>query len=80
MTCFVVRTGFRKRGISHALARAAVDFARERGARAIKGYPITTKNVILPELHVGTVGAFEAAGFPEVSRPTIRRAVMRIDF
>ena len=79
VTCFVVRTGFRKRGISHALARAAVDFARERGARALEGYPITTKNVILPELHVGTVGAFEAAGFTEVSRPTIRRAVMRID-
>jgi len=34
--------------------RAAVGFARERGARAIEGYPITTKNVILEELHVGT--------------------------
>ena len=80
VTCFVVRAGFRKRGVSRALACAAVDFARERGARALEGYPITTTNVILSELHVGTVGAFEAAGFAEVSRPTIRRAVMRIDF
>lgn len=80
VTCFVTRTGFRKRGISHALARAAVDFARERGARALEGYPITTKDVLLSELHVGTVGAFEAAGFTEVSRPTLRRVVMRIDF
>lgn len=80
LTCFVVRAGFRKRGITHELARAAVDFARDRGARALEGYPITTKDVILSELHVGTVGAFEAAGFPEVSRPTLRRAVMRIDF
>ncbi len=79
VTCFVTRAGFRKRGISHALARAAVDFARERGARALEGYPITTKDVILSELHVGTVGAFEAAGFTEVSRPTLRRVVMRID-
>ena len=46
--------GFRKRGVSRALARAAVDFARERGARALEGYPITTKNVIAEELHVGT--------------------------
>ena len=80
VTCFVVRVGFRKRGVGRALARAAVDFARERGARAIEGYPITTKNVILEELHVGTEGMFADAGFTEVSRPTLRRVVMRIDF
>jgi GNAT superfamily N-acetyltransferase len=80
VTCFVTRTGYRKRGISRALARAAVDFAQARGARALEGYPIATKDVILTELHVGTVGAFDAAGFTEVSRPTKRRAVMRIDF
>jgi GNAT superfamily N-acetyltransferase len=79
VTCFVTRAGFRKRGISRALARAAVDFARERGARAIEGYPMTTKNAIVEELHVGTVGVFASAGFTEVSRPTLRRAVMRID-
>jgi GNAT superfamily N-acetyltransferase len=80
VTCLFTRAGFRKRGISRALARAAVDFARERGARAIEGYPMTTKNAILEELHVGTEATFADAGFTEVSRPTLRRAVMRIDF
>jgi GNAT superfamily N-acetyltransferase len=80
VTCFVVRAGFRRRGVARALARAAVAFARDRGARAIEGYPITTKNVILEELHVGTEGMFAAAGFTEVSRPGVRRVVMRIDF
>jgi len=80
VTCFFTRAGFRKRGISRALARAAVDFARERGARAIEGYPMTTKNVILEELHVGTEGVFADAGFAEISRPTLRRVVMRLDF
>jgi GNAT superfamily N-acetyltransferase len=80
VTCLFTRAGFRKRGVSRALARAAVDFARERGARALEGYPIKTKNVILEELHVGTEGVFLAAGFTEVSRPTLRRVVMRIDF
>jgi len=80
VTCFVTRTGFRKRGITRALARAAVAFARERGARALEGYPMTTKQVILGELHVGTEATFAAAGFREVSRPTIRRVVMRVDF
>jgi GNAT superfamily N-acetyltransferase len=79
VTCLFTRAGYRRRGISRALARAAVDFARERGARAIEGYPMTTKNAILEELHVGTEGVFADAGFTEVSRPTLRRVVMRID-
>ena len=80
VTCLFTRAGFRKRGVSRALARAAVDFARERGARAVEGYPMTTKNVIAEELHVGTEGVFAHAGFTEVSRPTLRRVVMRVDF
>jgi GNAT superfamily N-acetyltransferase len=80
VTCLFTRAGFRKRGVSRALARAAVDFARERGARAIEGYPMTSKNAILEELHVGTEAVFAGAGFAEVSRPTLRRAVVRIDF
>jgi GNAT superfamily N-acetyltransferase len=79
VTCLFTRAGFRKRGVSRALARAAVDFARERGARAIEGYPMTTKNAVLEELHVGTERVFAEAGFTEVSRPTQRRVVMRID-
>ncbi len=37
VTCLFTRAGFRKRGVSRALARAAVDFARRRGSRAIEG-------------------------------------------
>ncbi len=39
VTCFVTRTGFRRRGVSGALAGAAVGFAWERGACAIEGLP-----------------------------------------
>ena len=80
VTCLFVRAGFRKRGVSRALAAAAVAFARERGARAIEGYPIVAKNVIAEELHVGTPSVFADAGLVEVSRPTLRRLVMRRDF
>ncbi len=41
---------------------------------------MTTKDALLSELHPGTQGMFAAAGFTEVSRPSLRRAVMRIDF
>jgi GNAT superfamily N-acetyltransferase len=83
VTCFVTRTGYRRRGVSRALASAAVDFARQRGARALEGYPMITEpgqEITWGELHVGSRSAFAAAGLTEVSRPSVRRVVMRIDF
>ena len=80
--CFVVRAGFRGQGITYDLARATVDFARERGARALEGYPMDPepgKTVQWGELHVGKRSIFDAAGFTEVSRPSLRRVTMRID-
>jgi GNAT superfamily N-acetyltransferase len=83
VTCFVTRTGFRRRGVSRALAAATVNFARSRGARAVEGYPMEPppgKEVTWGELYVGSRSIFEDAGYLIVSRPTLRRLVMRIDF
>jgi hypothetical protein len=38
------------------------------------------QEVMAVELHVGSRSIFAAAGFAEVSSPTPRRVVMRIDF
>ena len=43
VTCFATRAGFRRRGITRVLARATVEFARERGARALEAYPMITE-------------------------------------
>ena len=83
VTCILARAGFRRRGVGYALVRAAVDFARRRGARALEGYPMLTEpghDITWGELNVGTRSMFEAAGFREISHPTKRRVVMRIDF
>jgi GNAT superfamily N-acetyltransferase len=83
VVCFITRVGFRRRGVSRALARAAVDFARQRGARALEGYPMLVEpgeDVTWGELNVGKRSIFADAGFTEVSHPTVRRVVMRIDF
>jgi GNAT superfamily N-acetyltransferase len=83
VTCVFTRAGFRRRGISYALARAAVDFARGRGARALEGYPRITKpgeKITWDEIHVGSRSIFAAAGFTQISKPTLHRVVMRIDF
>jgi GNAT superfamily N-acetyltransferase len=82
VSCFVVRRGYRRKRISYALARASVDFARDRGAKAVEGYPLITgpgKDVGSGGLFVGSTGVFAAAGFVEITRPTTRRAVMRLD-
>ncbi|MDQ2689768.1 MAG: GNAT family N-acetyltransferase [Chloroflexota bacterium] len=82
VTCVLVRAGYRKRGIAYALAAAAVEHARSRGARALEAYPMRTEagEITWDEIHVGAQSIFAAAGLSEVSRPGKRRVVMRIDF
>ena len=83
VTCFVVRKGYRGRGISYALAAATVGYAKANGARALEGYAMRTqpgKQVTWGELYVGAVQVFAEAGFAEVSTPSVRRVVMRVDF
>jgi GNAT superfamily N-acetyltransferase len=83
VTCVFVRAGYRGRGFSYAFARAALALARERGARALEAYPILSepgKEISWDEIHVGSPSIFAAAGLAEVSHPTKRRIVMRIDF
>ena len=83
VTCFVTRTGYRKRGITYGLAAATIDFARQHGARALEAYPMIIRpgeEITWGELYVGTRQVFAEAGFTEVSRPSPRRAVMRVEF
>jgi GNAT superfamily N-acetyltransferase len=81
IACLVVRRGYRKQGLTTALVRGAVEHARAEGATAIEGYPMVTggQEIAWDELSVGPVGPFLAAGFREVSAPTKRRRVMRLD-
>ncbi|CAN5280902.1 GNAT family N-acetyltransferase [soil metagenome] len=83
ITCFAVRKGYRKRGLTYLLAEAAVDFARARGATALEGYAMITepgREITWGELHVGALSVYEEVGLRAVSRPSKRRVVMRIDF
>jgi GNAT superfamily N-acetyltransferase len=82
VTCVLVRAGYRGRGIAYALAAAAVEHARERGARALEAYPYRTEvgEITWDEIHPGAESIFAAAGMREVTRPGKRRVVMRIDY
>jgi GNAT superfamily N-acetyltransferase len=83
VTCFTIRKGYRKRGITYALAAATIGFARDHGASALEAYPMITQpgqEITWGELHVGSRQVFAEAGFTEVSHPSPRRIVMKIDF
>jgi GNAT superfamily N-acetyltransferase len=82
IVCFAIRPGYRGRGLTGPLAAAAVEYARAHGARAVEAYPMIPKpgqTVSWGEMNVGSRSVFAAAGLRDVSRPTTRRAVMRLD-
>jgi GNAT superfamily N-acetyltransferase len=82
IVCFAIRPGYRGQGLTRPLAKAAVDYARAHGARAVEGYPMLAKPgqaVSWGEMNVGSRSTFAAAGLRDVSRPTTRRVVMRLD-
>jgi GNAT superfamily N-acetyltransferase len=82
IVCFVVRVEFRRRGVSTALVSAAVDWARDHGARVVEGYPIDTaerQKASAADLYHGTVSLFESAGFDVAARPSPGRALMRLE-
>ena len=79
VVCFFVSKGFRGQGLTTTLLRAAVDYARQQGARIIEGYPIEPKNPRVPAVFASTglASAFRQAGFVEVLRRSETRPIMR---
>ena len=80
VTCFVVRVGYRRRGVGAALLAGAVEQARTGGARAVEAYPVDTagEKVSSADLYHGPLSSFVAAGFAITGRPVEGRAVVRL--
>jgi GNAT superfamily N-acetyltransferase len=84
--CVRVRPGHRGRGIAHTLVDGAVQFARDRGAPAVEGYPVDNegRKVDLTMAYVGTRALFERAGFTKAADTAsvingFPRVLMRLD-
>ncbi|WP_369139069.1 GNAT family N-acetyltransferase [Modestobacter versicolor] len=80
VTCFVVRVGSRRQGLTEVLLDGAVDLARRHGARAVEGYPLdtTVRTASAAELFHGPLSVFLRLGFTEVARPSKARPVVRL--
>jgi GNAT superfamily N-acetyltransferase len=73
VSCFFVRRGYRRQGVSAALLAAAIRFARHAGAPAIEAYP-STKD---PSWYTGLASTFARAGFRKSGGRREDRPVMR---
>lgn len=81
ITCMFVKKPYRRRGVSVAMLRAAVEFAAKRGAKIVEGYPTTPTMEKTPDpfVYMGVPSAFKAAGFKEVARRSETRPIMRFE-
>jgi len=79
VVCFVVRPEQRGRGWMHRLLRAAAEYAAQRGASLLEGYPVDCggRRLTGDGGYTGIASAFRAEGFHEVARPKADRPVMR---
>jgi GNAT superfamily N-acetyltransferase len=65
--CMTVRKPYRGKGVALALLRAAIDYAREKGAPAIEGYPRKDgKRMSDGAVAIGTESLFKRAGFRKI--------------
>jgi GNAT superfamily N-acetyltransferase len=79
VVCFFTARSARRQGLTVALLRAAVAYAREHRARIVEGYPVEPSGPNTPDAYAwhGTASAFRQAGFVEVLRRTPTRPIMR---
>jgi GNAT superfamily N-acetyltransferase len=79
ISCFYIRKGYRRQGVTAALIDAAIDAARSAGAPALEAYPLDGE--LTPSTsHTGYASTFARAGFKEVARHVPPRPIMRYTF
>jgi GNAT superfamily N-acetyltransferase len=80
LSCFYVRQGYRRRGVTSVLVAAALKAAKRAGAPALEAYPVDTAvPKCTSNLFTGTATIFARAGFKTVARRVPHRPIMRHD-
>ncbi len=78
IVCFVVDERFRRRGLMTKLLQAAIDYARQRGAKIVEAYPVEPQKALSGYSgYTGIASAFRKAGFVEVLRRAEHQPIMR---
>ena len=78
LSCFYVRKGYRRKGVTEALIGAALNAARRANAPALEAYPLDAE--LTPSASgTGYASTFSRAGFKTVARRVPPRPIMRYD-
>ncbi|MGH3936289.1 MAG: GNAT family N-acetyltransferase [Pseudonocardiaceae bacterium] len=87
IVCFVVRAGYRRRGIARTLLDGVVSYAHDHDIAVLKSYPVDTAGARISGTfaYVGTTQMFEDAGFHRVEQTRAHsgglvRWIMRREF
>ena len=77
IVCFVVGRRWRGRGVAGDLLVAAIDYARDHGAKMLEAYPVEVRKgqrIASASAYQGTLGMFKRAGFKVVERRRMNAA------
>ena len=78
ISCFYIRKGYRRQGITFALIEAALEVAKQAGAVALEAYPLDAD--LTPSASgTGYLSTFERAGFSVIARQVPPRPIVRYD-
>ena len=78
LSCFYVRKGYRRRGVTSALIAAALKAAQRAKAPALEAYPLDAE-LTPSSTSTGYASTFARAGFKTVARRVPPRPIMRHD-
>jgi GNAT superfamily N-acetyltransferase len=78
VTCFFIRKGHRRKGLTVKLLEAAKKHVKRQGGKLLEGYPSVPRGEAVDAFAwTGLIGAFEKSGFAVAARPSAARAIMR---
>jgi len=79
ISCFYIRIGYRRRGVTSALIRASIAAARKASAPVLEAYPLDG-DLSPSATSTGYASTFARLGFKEVARHSPERPIMRYSF
>jgi GNAT superfamily N-acetyltransferase len=76
IVCFLIRVGYRRKGVARALLQGAIEFARSNGIAVLEAYPIDSQGerIDVAFAYVGFTHMFESVGFQRVVETDARSA------
>ena len=81
IVCLFIEKSHRRKGVSVAMLKAAVDYVRKCGGKIVEGYPVEPRKKDMPDVFAfnGLASAFRKAGFKECLRRSETRPIMRYE-